>query len=61
MLDVEKQVQGLDDIRKNAQSIRNCADKIEGRARIVSDNIERATRTLSEEAQAIRALVAVES
>ena len=61
MLDVEKQVQGLEDIRKNAQSIRNCADKIEDRARIVSDNIERASRVLNEEAEAVRAVVAVES
>jgi hypothetical protein len=60
MLDVEKQVQGLDEIRKNAQSIRNCADKIEDRARIVSDNIERATRTLNEEAEAVRAMVTAE-
>lgn len=56
MLDVEKQVQGLDDIRKNAQSIRSCANKIEDRARLVSDNIERAVRTLNEEAKAIRSL-----
>jgi hypothetical protein len=61
MLDVEKQVQGLEDIRKNAQSIRNCADKIEDRARIVSDNIERATRVLNEEAEAVRAVVVIES
>jgi hypothetical protein len=60
MLDVEKQVQGLDDIRKNAQSIRNCADKIEDRARIVRDNIERATRVLNEEAEAVRAVVTAE-
>ena len=55
MLDVEKQVQGMDEIRKNAQSIRSCADKIEDRARIVSDNIVRATRILDEETEAIRA------
>jgi hypothetical protein len=60
MLDVEKQVQGLDEIRKNAQSIRNCADKIEDRARIVNDNIVRATRVLNEEAEAVRAIVAAE-
>ena len=29
ILDVEKQVQGLEEIRKSAQSIRSCADKIE--------------------------------
>jgi len=55
MLEVEKQVQGLDDIRRNAQSIRSCADKIEDRARIVSDNISRATRILNDEAEAIQA------
>jgi hypothetical protein len=60
MLEVEKQVQGLDEIRKNAQSIRNCADKIEDRARIVNDNIVRATRVLNEEAEAVRAIVAAE-
>jgi hypothetical protein len=59
MLDVEKQVQGLDDIRKNAQSIRSCAEKIEDRARIICDNIDRATRTLNEETDAIRSVVAV--
>jgi hypothetical protein len=60
MLDVEKQVQGLDEIRKNAQSIRNCADKIEVRASLVNDNIVRATRVLNEEAEAVRAIVAAE-
>lgn len=58
MLDVEKQVQGLDDIRRNAQSIRSCANKIEDRARLISDNIERAVRTLNEEAEAIRSVTA---
>ena len=58
MLDIEKQIQGMDEIRKNAQSIRSCADKIEDRARIVSDNIARATRVLDEETEAIGALVA---
>lgn len=57
MLDVEKQVQGLEDIRKNAQSIRSCADKIEDRARLVSENIERATRILNEEAEGIRSVL----
>lgn len=61
MLDVEKQVQGLEDIRKNAQSIRSCADKIEDRARLVSENIERATRILNEEAEGIRSVLTVES
>jgi len=61
MLDVEKQVQGMEDIRKNAQSIRSCADKIEERARIISDNLLRATRILDEETEAIRGMVAVES
>ena len=60
ILDVEKQAQGLEEIRKNAQSIRNCADKIEDRARIVSDNIERATRALNDEAETVRAVVAAE-
>ena len=58
MLDVEKQVQGMDDIRRNAQSIRSCADKIEERARLVSDNILRATRILNEETGAIEAALA---
>jgi hypothetical protein len=57
MLEIEKQLQGLDEIRKNAQSIRNCAGKIEDRARIISDNVERATRTLNEESQAIYDMV----
>ena len=57
MLDIEKQIQGMDEIRKNAQSIRSCADKIEDRARIVSDNIARAARVLDEETDAIGALV----
>jgi hypothetical protein len=56
MLDVEKQINSIDEIRKHAQSIRSCADKIEDRARIVSDNILRATRVLNEEAEAIRNL-----
>ena len=60
MLEVEKQIQGLDDIRKNAQSIRSCANKIEDRARLVSDNIVRATRVLNEETDAVRAAVIVE-
>lgn len=59
MLDVEKQVQGMDEIRKNAQSIRSCAEKIEDRARIVGENIVRATRILNEEAEGIRAVVGV--
>ena len=54
MLDVEKQINGIDEIRRHAQSIRSCADKIDDRARIVSDNILRATRVLNEEAEAIR-------
>lgn len=57
MLDVEKQVQGMEEIRKNAQSIRSCADKIEDRARLVSENIVRSTRILNEETEAICALV----
>ena len=60
MLEVDKQIQGLDDIRKNAQSIRSCANKIEDRARLVSDNIVRATRVLNEETDAVRAAVIVE-
>jgi hypothetical protein len=61
MLDVEKQVQAMEEIRKNAQSIRSCADKIEDRARIISDNLLRATRILDEETEAIRGMVTVES
>jgi hypothetical protein len=44
----------MEEIRKHAQSIRSCADKIEDRARIVSSNIERATAILEEETEAIR-------
>ncbi len=54
MLEVERQVQGIDEIRKHAQSIRSCADKIEDRARIVSSNIVRSTTILQEETEAIR-------
>jgi hypothetical protein len=53
MLDVERQVQGMDEIRKCAQSIRSSADKIEERARIVSENIVRSTKILNEETEAI--------
>jgi hypothetical protein len=60
MLDVEKQVQGMDEIRRCAQSIRSSADKIEERARIVAENIVRSTRILNEETEAICALVASE-
>ena len=56
MREVERQVQGMDDIRKHAQTIRSCADKIDDRARIVSSNIERATTILEEETEAIRAV-----
>ena len=56
MLEIEKQIQGMDDIRRNAQSIRSCADKIEERARIVGDNIARATRVLEQETEAICAI-----
>jgi hypothetical protein len=57
MLEVEKQVQGMDEIRKCAQSIRSSAEKIEERARIVSDNIVRSTNILNEETEAICGLV----
>jgi hypothetical protein len=53
MLDVEKQIQGMDEIRKCAQSIRSSADRIEDRARLVSENIVRATKVLNEETRAI--------
>ena len=56
MRDVERQIQGMDEIRRHAQSIRSCADKIEDRARIVGSNIERATAILEEETEAIRGL-----
>ena len=46
-------VQGMEEIRKKPQSIRSCADKIEERARIVSENIMRATRVLGEKTEAI--------
>jgi hypothetical protein len=58
MREVERQVQGIDDIRKHAQTIRSCADKIEDRARIVTSNIERATAILEEETEAMRGLTA---
>jgi hypothetical protein len=60
MLEVEKQVQGADEIRKCAQSIRSSADRIEERARIVSENIVRSTKILNEETEAICALVRTE-
>jgi hypothetical protein len=60
MLEVEKQVQGVDEIRKCAQSIRSSADRIEERARIVSENIVRSTKILNEETEAICALVRTE-
>ena len=60
MREVERQVQGMDDIRRHAQTIRSCADKIEDRARIVSSNIERATAILEEETEAIRAKAGME-
>lgn len=53
MLDIEKQIQGIDEIRKNAQSIRKCADTIEDRVRIVTDNLGRSTRVLDEEIAAL--------
>ena len=59
MLEVEKQVQGMDEIRKCAQSIRSSADRIEERARIVSENIVRSTKILNEETEAICACVKV--
>jgi len=55
MREVERQVQGMEDIRKHAQSIRSCADKIEDKARVISDNISRSTNILEEETQAIKA------
>ena len=58
MLDVEKQVQGLDEIRRHADSIRSCAGKIDDRARIMGDNISRAMRVLGEETEAISAALA---
>jgi hypothetical protein len=61
MREVERQVQGMDEIRRHAQSIRSCADKIEDRARIVSSNIERATAILEEETEAIRDLTGAAS
>ena len=57
MLEVEKQVHGLDDIRKCAHSIRSSADRIEDRARLVSENILRSTKILNEETAAICQLV----
>ena len=53
MLDVEKQIQGMDEIRKCAQSIRSSAERIEDRARLVSDNIVRATKVMNEETRAV--------
>jgi hypothetical protein len=54
MREVERQVQGMDDIRKHAQSIRSAADKIDDRARIIADNIARSTTVLEEETEAIK-------
>ena len=57
MLEVEKQVQGMDEIRKCAQTIRSSADRIDERARIVTENIVRSTKILNEETEAICASV----
>lgn len=54
VLDVEKQAQGLDEIRTSAQSIRNAADKIENRARIVGEGLARSVKSLNVEMESVK-------
>ncbi len=54
ILDVEKQAQGLEDIRKSAQTIRSSADRIDDRARIVGDCLAKSVIALEQEMGAVR-------
>lgn len=52
--EVDRHAQGLDEIKKSAQSIRSSADKIEERARIIGDGLGRSARQLNEEIEAVK-------
>lgn len=54
ILDVEKQSQGLDEIRRSAQTIRSSADRIDERARIVGDCLAKSVSALEREMGALR-------
>lgn len=54
ILEVEKQSQGLDEIRRSAQTIRSSADKIDERARIVGDCLAKSAAALEREMGAVR-------
>jgi hypothetical protein len=54
ILEVEKQSQGLDEIRRSAQTIRSSADKIDERARIVGDCLARSAAALEREMGAVQ-------
>lgn len=54
ILDVEKQAQGLEEIRTSAQSIKNAAEKIDNRARIVGEGLARSVKSLEEEMEAVK-------
>jgi gas vesicle protein len=56
--EVERHAQGLDEIKKTAQSIRSGADKIEERARIIADGLGRSARQLNEEVEAVKGAIA---
>jgi hypothetical protein len=58
MLDLVKQSQGLEDIQKGAQSIRRTAEGIEDRARIIAENLQRSSRNLTEEVEAVKGALA---
>ncbi len=51
---VEKQLEGLDEIQKSAQTVESGAEKIKERARIMSANLLRAVATLDECCEAAR-------
>jgi len=56
--EVERHAQGLDEIKKTAQSIRNGADKIEERSRIIAEGLGRSARQLNEEVEAVKGAIA---
>jgi hypothetical protein len=56
--EVDRHAQGLDEIKKSAQSIRSSADKIEERARIIGDGLGRSARQLNEEVEAVKDAIA---
>ncbi len=51
---IEKQLEGLEEIQKSAQTVENGAEKIKERARIMSANLLRAVSTLDECCEAAR-------